>query len=76
MSGQYFRQNLRQMITHIIPYLARFFKGIDEFLIKSFPIEKTGLIVTKFVAIFSFILILGKRLHLILLSAILMIEIY
>lgn len=59
------------MITHIIPYLARFFKGINDFLTKSFPIRNTGLIVTKFVAIFSFILILGKRLHLILLSAIL-----
>jgi len=71
LSGQYFRQNLRQMIIHIIPYLARFFKGINDFLTKSFPIRNTGLIVTKFVAIFSFILILGKRLHLILLSAIL-----
>lgn len=59
------------MIIHIIPYLARFFKGINDFLTKSFPIRNTGLIVTKFVAIFSFILILGKRLHLILLSAIL-----
>jgi len=27
------------MIIHIIPYLARFFKGIDEFLTKSFPIK-------------------------------------
>jgi len=49
------------MIIHIIPYLARFFKGINDFLTKSFPIRNTGLIVTKFVAIFSFILILGKR---------------
>ena len=39
MSGQYFRQNLRQMITHIIPYLARFFKGINDFLTKSFPMK-------------------------------------
>jgi len=39
LSGQYFRQNLRQMITHIIPYLARFFKRIDDFLTKSFPIK-------------------------------------
>ena len=33
MSGQYFRQNLRQMIIHIIPYLARFFKGFSSFLV-------------------------------------------
>jgi len=27
------------MITHIIPYFARFFKRINDFLTKSFPIK-------------------------------------
>jgi len=34
------------MIIHIIPYLARFFKGIDEFLTKSFPIKKLNSTIT------------------------------
>jgi len=34
------------MITHIIPYLARFFKGIDDFLTKSFPIKKLNSMIT------------------------------
>lgn len=64
------------MIIYIIFYLVRFFKGINNFLIKFFFIRNIGLIVIKFVVIFFFILILGKCLYFILLSVILMIEIY
>ena len=59
------------MIIYIISYLARFFKGIDDFLAKSFPIKNTSLVVTENLLRFSFVLISRKRLHIVLLHAIL-----